>query len=261
MRPLRPILTSLLCFCLAPASLHARSSLVLPRPHALGAIPVGTYDDEGNRLGEASLSYERMPDGTIHMRVTSSMTDGPRNTINAVFEEIDGGRGLRVLREDSLSHDEVGSPMVLVELDHEKRIGRCTPPPGSKDAVETIELPEEDRVANTTLGLLFQPLVQGDAKTIEFQAFLCRGGARLVDFVALPAARSSREPRDQVVEIRFGPNLGRVMSWLASVIVPDLRFWFDAAEGKYLAHRVPLYSGGPDVVVAREGVSGRPLPH
>ena len=58
-----------------------------------------------------------------------------------------------------------------------------------------------------------------------------------------------------MVEIRFGPNLGRVASWLASVVVPKLRFWFEAEDGQYLAHRMPLYGGGPEVVVSREGVS------
>ena len=259
MRALLPIVTGVLCLCLVASSVHAGSALVLPPPHALGPIPAGTYDDDGNRLGEATLYYERMPDGKIHMRAVTSVQDGPRNMINAMFEEVDEGRALRVLHEDSLSHDAEGNPMVLVEVDHEKGVGRCTPPGARDEDVETIRLPEEDRVANTTLGLLFQPLVRGEVERIEFQAFLCRGGARLVDFVALPAARSSREPSDQVVEIRFGPNLGRFMSWLASVVVPELRFWFDATEGRYLAHRMPLYSGGPEVVVAREGVSARVL--
>ena len=259
MRALLPIVIGALCLCLVAASVNARSALVLPPPHALGPIPAGTYDDDGNRVGEATLSYERMPDGRIHMRAVTSMQDGPRNMINAFFEEIDEGHALRVLREDSLSHDADGNPMVLVEVDHEKGVGRCTPPGARDEDIETIQLPEEDRVANTTLGLLFQPLVRGDVERIEFQAFLCRGGARLIDFVALPAARSFREPIDHVVEIRFGPNLGPVLSWLASIVVPELRFWFDAAEGRYLAHRMPLYRGGPEVVVAREGVSARGL--
>lgn len=260
MRPLQPIPAVSCALLLAFATpVQARSALVLPPPHSLGPIPAGTYDDDGNRLGEATLYYERRPDGRIHMRAVTAVAGGPRNMINAVFEEIDEGRALRVLREDSLSHDADGNPMVLVEIDHEKGVARCTPPGGDEDDVETIQLPEEDRVANTTLGLLFQPLVRGEVKRIEFQAFLCRGGARLVDFVALPAARSSRGPSDRVVEIRFGPNLGPMMSWIASVVVPKLRFWFDATEGQYLAHRMPLYGGGPEVVVAREGVSARAL--
>ena len=257
--PMRLLLTiSTGVLCLLAASVHAGSALVLPPPHILGPIPAGTYDDDGNRLGEATLYYERMPDGKIHMRASTSMRDGPRNLINAIFEEIDEGRALRVLREDSLSHDADGNPMVLVEIDHEKGVARCSPPGGRDEDIETIPLPEDDRVANATLGLLFQSLVRREVERIEFQAFLCRGGARLVDFVARPAERSTREPSDQVVEIRFGPKLGRVLSWLAGA--PELRFWFDAAEGRYLAHRMPMYGGGPEVVIAREGVAAAGLP-
>ena len=244
----------LACLLVLPAATaHAGSALVLPPPPALEAIPAGTYDDDGKRIGEASLYWERMPDGTIHMRAVTTMTDGPRNVINAFFEEINDGRNLRVLREDSLSHDAEGNPMVLVQVDHEKGEARCTAPGESAADADIVSLPAEDRVANTTMSLLFQPLVRGEAEQIHFQAFLCRGGARLVDFVA---RRSKNETQlFPVVEIRFGPDLGRVMSWLASVIVPKLRFWFAAGEGHYLAHRMPLYGGGPEVVVAREGVS------
>lgn len=255
MRWLPPILTVLLC--LFAAAVHAGSAFVLPPPHALGSIPAETYNDAGKKIGSASLSYRRRPDGKIHMRAMSSVQDGPRNTLNAIFEEVDGGRTLRVLREDSLSHDAAGNPMVLVEVDHEKGVGRCTPPGDRAEDIETIHLPKQDHVANTTLGLLFQPLARSRVERVEFQALLCRNGARLVDFVA---TRSSSEPDDPVVEIRFEPKLGAVLSLLASPVIPKLRFWFDAADGRYLAHRMPLYSGGIEVVVAREGVSVGSLP-
>jgi hypothetical protein len=248
-----PLLLSCLLILVAPTA-HARSAFVLPAP-VIEPIPAGTYDDDGQRLGEATLYYERRDDGRIHMQAVAAMEGGPRNIIKAVFEEIDDGRFVRVLHESSLSHDADGKPMVLVEIDHEKREARCTPPAGGEGEIETLSLDEEDRVANTTMGLLFQPLALGDVKRVEFQAFLCRGGARLVDFVALHARPSSKSPDPNVVEIRFGPNLGSMMSWLASVVVPKLRFWFDAEHGRYLAHRMPLYGGGPEVVVAREGVS------
>ncbi len=230
----------------------ARSAFELTPPHALETIPAGTYDDRGRRLGDAALYWKKLPDGTIHMRAVARVENGARNTIDAWFEEIDDGRALRVLREQSLSYDSQGERLVLVEVDHVKREASCTPPPGSSDRREVLELPEEDRVANTTMSLLFQPLVRGERERVEFEAFMCRGGARLMKFVALPG-RASEDGK--VAEVRFGPNLGRVASWLASVVVPKLRFWFDARDGQYLAHRMPLYGGGPEVVISREGVS------
>jgi hypothetical protein len=38
-------------------------------------------------------------------------------------------------------------------------------------------------------------------------------------------------------------------SWL-----PQFSFWLDG-EGNYLAHRIPLYSQGPEVLVVRHGIS------
>jgi len=244
---------------LAAASARPDSSLVLPFPEALGPIPAGTYDVDGKRLGEAKLSYERRPDGKIHMRAVASVQNGARNVVHALFEEIEEGRSLRVLQESSLSYDAEGKPMILVEVDHEKGVGRCTPPAGGPEDVETVPLPQDDRVTNTTLELLFRPLAMREVETIDFQALLCQGGARVVDFVAVLADRSSREPSHQIVEVDFGPKLGRVLSWFARATVPDLRFWFDANQGLYVAHRMPLFNGGPEVVIAREGVASGPL--
>lgn len=230
---------------------EARSAFVLPPPHALESIPAGTYDDRGRRLGNATIFWERLADGSIHMRAVARIEGGARNVVDAYFAEIDEGRALRVLREQSHSYDAQGERMVFVEVDHEGRKASCRPPPGSPEPYESLELPENDLVAITTMSLLFQPLIAGDAKRVEFQAFLCRGGARLINFVALPGPRA----RDGIVEIRFGPRLGRVASWFASLLAPKLRFWFEAEDGQYLAHRMPLYSGGPEVVISREGVS------
>ena len=68
----------------------------------------------------------------------------------------------------------------------------------------TIDLPPDDRVANTTMSLLFQPLIEGREERIEFQAFLCRGGARLMNFVALAngGAGAVREVCDLVLRAK-----------------------------------------------------------
>jgi hypothetical protein len=243
----------------APAA--ARSGLVLPYPPSIGAVPAATYDDDGNRIGDAALRYERKPDGHLHLRAESSMTDGPRTVMQAEFAEIGEREGLRVLWQSSLSHDGEGQPMVHVEIDHEKREARCTPPGGKPEEATVLELPAEDRVANTIMSLFFLPIVRGETEELKFQAFLCRGGgARFMNFVARRAPRHEQQDARGVVEIRFGPDLGKVASWLASVVVPKLRFWFDSTNGGgYLAHRVPLYSGGPEVVVMRDGVAASRL--
>jgi hypothetical protein len=70
---------------------------------------------------------------------------------------------------------------------------------------------------------------------------------------------SVREERSLLYSLS-SPDLGWMISRFGSLVVPKLRFWFDAANhGDYLAHCMPLYSGGPEVVVMREGVSARGL--
>jgi hypothetical protein len=243
----------------APAA--ARSGLVLPYPPSIGAVPAATYDDDGNRIGDAALRYERKPDGHLHLRAESSMTDGPRTVMQAEFAEIGEREGLRVLWQSSLSHDAEGQPMVHVEIDHEKREARCTPPGGKPEEAKVLELPAEDHVANTIMSLFFLPIVRGETDQLKFQVFLCRGGgARFMNFVALRAPRHKQQDTRGVVEIRFGPDLGKVASWLASVVAPKLRFWFDSTnDGDYLAHRMPLYGGGPEVVVMRDGLAASRL--
>jgi len=251
------IILACACALLVAGPAAARSALVLPYPPSIGSIPAATYDDYGNRIGDAELTYEKKPDGNIYLRAVASMQDGARNLIEAEFAEIGKGEGLRVLWERSLSHDEGGKPLVLVEVDHERGEARCNPPEGSGEDVEVLKLPKNDRVANTVMSLLFLPLVRGEEKNLKYQSFLCRGGARFMDFVA---KRGDEGATGELIEISFGPDLGWVISRVAASLVPKLRFWFDPAlEGDYIAHRMPLYGGGPEVVVTRDGVSAHRL--
>ena len=81
--------------------------------------------------------------------------------------------------------------------------------------------------------------------------FLCRDRrAKLLDFQAWVAEPPSH---GGPIEIRYAPELG-LLSPLASQLVPKLSFWFDArAPYGWVAHRLPLYTGGPEVLVVREG--------
>jgi hypothetical protein len=57
------------------------------------------------------------------------------------------------------------------------------------------------------------------------------------------------------IEVRYGPDFGSVVSMVARSFAPRLSFWFDADEPHgWMGHRLPLYSGGPEVIVVREGV-------
>ena len=123
-------------------------------------------------------------------------------------------------------------------------------------------MPPNDRVANVPLNLLFDPLVRGVSTRVDFQIMLCRGGGpRLMDFEAHVTRRGSDTDRDEgLIEVRYGPDLRTVVSFLARAVTPKLKFWFDRGDPtRWLAHRMPLYSDGPEVLVVRQGVSTRLL--
>ena len=111
------------------------------------------------------------------------------------------------------------------------------------------------------LNLLFDPLVKGEAKTIYFQVLLCGGGPRLMDFQArVVDRRDGSNGSERLVEVRYGPDFGAIASLLAWSFIPRLSFWFDpAAAEPWLAHRMPLYTDGPEVFVVRQGVAANTL--
>ena len=78
-----------------------------------------------------------------------------------------------------------------------------------------------------------------------------------MDFHASVVRReSSSAENPDLVEVRYEPDLGMLVSFVARAVTPKLSFWFDpASPARWLAHRMPLYSDGPDVFVVRQGVS------
>jgi hypothetical protein len=149
-----------------------------------------------------------------------------------------------------------GSLRGLLSIDHRARVASCTRPNGVSQTVERIALPEHDRVANVAMTLLFEPLVRGATPTLAFQLFLCEGGARVVDFEAhVEHHENGRHGPRSLVEVRYRPDLGAISSFVADYLVPRLSFWFDPSEPTpWVAHRLPLYTKGPEVIVVRDGV-------
>jgi hypothetical protein len=241
---------------LASFEAAAESSIVLPYPDYFGEFPAVTYDLSGHQVGTALLRLERQPDGLVVMSVDTAVEGGARSEARAEFSVLDDNRGLRLLREFSHSHNQEGRSMGILRVDHVKGEASCTPTGGSGSAASKVSLPDDERVTNVPLQLLFLPLVKGETERISFQLFLCGGGAKVVDFAATVAPRPKGSTPHQIVEVRYRPDLGSLMSFLAKAVVPDLLFWFDGnGQGTYLAHQMPLFSKGPEVVVVREGIA------
>jgi len=258
-RSWRPIAISVAVALLAAEPLRAESALRLELPQRFGEIPAATYDGKRERIGGAHLLMERLDGGGVRILSESGISAGARTIATAELAPEASGRWLRPALEESRTFDRDGAPRGLLRIDHREGIGSCTPRRGDRDGeVRTLALPDPDRVANVPMNLLFLPLVRGSAERLDFQLFLCRGGPRLVDFRATRAHSEGGEASDGVVEIRFEPELGPLLSLIAPRFLPRLSFWFDgAAPFRWLGYRIPLYSDGPEVFVIRDGIPPR----
>jgi hypothetical protein len=225
-------------------------------PRELGSFDAVTWDRGGRRLGESSLVLERLEDGKIRGRIDTSAGDTGRMHATVLLEPTEGG--LRLLHEESQSYAGRDRAFPFLHVDHVAGVATCTPPPGSAQGFRRIDLPPDERIVNVPLSLFFLPLVRGQVEELEFQIFVCARGGRVIDFVAQATERKG-DDGETWIEVRYRPDLGP-FSWLASSLVPDLAFWFERdGGGRYVAHRIPLHPDGPEVLVAREGVTPRDL--
>ena len=236
---------------------QARSQLILPYPADSGLISAGTYDMTGSRLGAAQFEIDTFEDGRVKMTMVTGIDDGASNHASIVLEPLDRQRGLRAIEQRSESYDATGKSLGVLHVDHEKGIGRCIPADPEEPA-ESMTLPEEEKIANVALNLLFSPMALGQSDSMDFQIFLCNGGPRLIAFSAAKVPRVDADPTARIVEIRYEPNLGPALQWLAASWLPQFSFWLDG-DGNYLAHRISLYTQGPEVLVVRDGISPKTL--
>jgi hypothetical protein len=240
----------------AAAAARAESEIRIPYPAAFGTIPAATYDEDHQRVGSAHLVIEKLESGNVRILSESGIDQGARTIASAELAPVDSGRLLQLLTEESRSFDRDGTSLGVLRINHRSASASCTSPNGSGDTKQQIALPASDRVVNVPLNLLFLPLVRGDLETVNFQFFMCRGGPRLLDFEARVAARNGSNGGPNLVEVRYGPDFGAIVSLIAQGLIPQLSFWFDPdARGAWIAHRLPLYSKGPEVFVIRDGVS------
>ncbi len=247
---------------LGPRVAIAGSAVLLPYPppEAFGVIPASTYDERGQRVGDGAVLVEELEDGRVAVRLHGGYEEGARIELDAILVpvEVEGQRMLRISSERSQSHDPDGNPLVILEIDHDAGLARCTPPAGASGRVSEIELPSPDRVVNVPLNLLFRSIGLGQRRSVDTQAFFCLGGARVMGFTGeVVKPENESEVAGRVVrEIRYGPDGKGLLSWAAQPFAPKISFWVDAnGDAAYLAHRMPLYSRGPVVYFVADGVN------
>lgn len=248
----RNLLWGLALAAAASSVANAESALRLDWPPAIGAIAGTTYDTERAEVGKAHVVIERLDDGNVRVISESGFTGGARTVTSALFEPVDGGLSLRPVHQESRSFDEQSQPLGKLEIDHRAGVARCYT--SELKLSGEIALPDADRVANVTLNLLFLPLVRKEQEEIDFQVFFCGLGMRVVDFKAALTPESRNGGEHRVLEVRYGPDLG-LANIIAPVFVPKLSFWYaPETPHRWMAHRLPLYGRGPEVLVVRDGV-------
>jgi hypothetical protein len=237
---------------LAALEAAAESDVILPLPKMFGEIPAETWDESGHRVGAATMAVTRRPDGLVELTGISGIDGSAGTRATAVLEVIEGGNGLRLLSQRSQSTDESGRSLGVLSIDHSKGTATCGVPAGSDDAPTIVELPAEDRVVNVPLNLLFHQLVTGKSEEVSFQILLCRFGARLVPAMAHVVTPPGAGGKG-LLEVEYNVDFG-MLSSLAAPFLPKLSFWFDPdSPGSWIAHRMPLFSKGPTVLVVRSG--------
>jgi len=235
----------------------AESALRLPYPENFGRIAASTYDTDHNRVGDAHIVFENVSENRVRLVVESGIDGGAQTVATAEFEPIEDRRFLRLLRQESRSVDPEGVPLGVLSIDHENGVASCQKSSSGDTKIQKLTLPDQDRVANVPLNLLFQPLVDGQAEIVNFQVLLCRFGARLVDIDARVVSKAD-DPADSspFIEVEYQPNFGQFVSLVAKNVIPRLSVWFDPrSSNPWIAHRVPLYSKGPEVLVIRDTVA------
>jgi hypothetical protein len=258
-------------FGLIPEPLAAESMFVFEISDGLEKIQATTFDKKGRAIGNSSFEVETDEAGVRRMIVTMAVEGGGRNVSEALFAPIADEVAqspsadqadlqivptprFRLLEERVQATRADGVSLDFLVIDHVAGRVSCYPPDRDLTKGEHIELPKDDLVVNVPMALLFSPLATGELETLRFQIALCRNGPVLYKMIAVRQPTSRIAGRD-VLEIRYGPDLGKAVAWLASRLLPRYSFWFDARDGSYLGHRMPLHRDGPKILLLREGLT------
>lgn len=246
------------------SSARGESSVRLASESALEPIGATTFDRDGRAIGRSSFEIETTAEGAQIMRVTMGTDDGGRTISEATLAPLAGalagaegraGSGLRIVEERSQSTTADGRTFPLLVVDHQAGRVSCYEGKTTSSRGRHTAIPEDDRVVNVPMQLLFIPLVRGEVDELRFQIATCGDGRPVLhDMLAVRGSTRERGGR-RVVQIEYGPDFGKAIGWLASRLLPSFSFWFDAEDGTYLGHRMPLHREGPEITMVRRGLT------
>ena len=166
----------------------------------------------------------------------------------------DGRVALQLIEERSLSTNAAGENFPLLIVDHAAKRVSCYPEGDATRPGRHLDLPDGDRLVNVPMQLLFLPLARGEIDFLRFEIATCGDGPAVHHMLAERGVPIERDGR-RIVEIEYGPDVGKAVAWLAGGLLPSFSFWFDAHDGTYLGHRMPIHRKGPEVTLVRQGLT------
>lgn len=251
--PILATLGALALGVLLPLEVAAESALRLPRPSAYGDVAAFTLDEGGHRIGNGRVRVVARTDGGVSLLSESHVAGGGGNRLTAELVPADGGRTLVPLLEESRTVMAGGQALGFLRIDHGGGRILCSSADGE---TSELGLPAEERIALAPMNLLFQPLVRGEVDEVGFQVAICKGGPRVVEALARRVGGPAEQRGADLVEVRFDLDFGPLLTAVVRPFLPRFSLWFDrASAGDWMAHRMPLYSKGPTVVLMRAGLA------
>lgn len=249
----RASLLALALLAAAPAA-GAESALAVLPPDPFGTFRGVVHDEAGRAIGENVVENLRRADGSVYLRSEARVSGEPGNVLEAELEPIPGSERLRPLWQRTRMPLAGGAGEVELQVDHRTGHARCV---RAGEPPLEVALPRDERVANVPMNLALRDLAGGRADAVRFQLVLCEGWRQIVEV----EVRAEPPPTAGAVQLRFRFDLGsRVLSTLFRPFLPDIRVWV-RTEPPYawVAHRLPLYRGGPVIAIVREGVDPAPF--
>ncbi|HBZ70841.1 MAG TPA: hypothetical protein DEP35_14340 [Deltaproteobacteria bacterium] len=243
-----------------PFSSIAESSLELPLQAPFGALPAATYDENTmNRVGDAKVSLTRLPNGNLLMVAAGAIDGAEASVVMSELERTKDGAGLRPVWQESHSWAAGGQSHGMMWIDHRAGRALCTPAEGSDETPFELALQNPDLIANVPMHLLFLPLISGAKEEVSFDFLVCKI-RRVVSAKARVARHLASSSAGDLIEVRSEIDLGPVLTPLARAFLPRFSFWFDTGEPeRWVGHRMPLGTGGPQVLIVRAGIPVREL--
>lgn len=245
----------------AAAVARAESGLRLPPQEAFGTIPASTYDEEtSKRLGDAKIELSSLPNGNLLMIASGSIQGAEAISLAAELEKTADGRAMRPVWQQSHSWDAQGRTQGIMWIDHVKHRALCTPAEQEHEPMFEVELDQPDLVANVPMHLLFLSLVSGQQKEVAFQFLACKAKRAVPAKASVAQRLTPDDGTGPLIEVRSELDLGPILTPLARAFLPRFSFWFDpSSRSGWVGHRMPMFTGGPQVLVVRSGVPVKDL--